>query len=388
MVVVDLVDDGAAALQARLRERMSELLGAPDDSPSLAIPDERLPRISIVIPTIVSRVEDLVRCLIAIEQLEYPDFEVLLVDNRPVRPASDPLVQIAGDRPWLDVIWEPVRGISAARNAGIARATGDVVAFTDDDVVVDSNWLRTIGARFAASPLVDAVTGLILPAELESPAQIWFERYYGGFGGERSYDSLTLESDRRGGLRGASRVLVRNSHGAVIERIFFFGVGGYGAGANMAFRKSSLSRIGEFDLALGTGTPSRGGEDLAAMIAILWTGGQICYEPASVVYHRHRTEYSELLKQMHGFGLGFTAMLTSFAQSDVQHFMTLASLIPRAMTKVLAKGADTVRDKQPESAPDEVSLPFYPAALSRYEHRAYLSGPFAYLRSRFASRNE
>jgi glycosyltransferase involved in cell wall biosynthesis len=388
MVVIDLDDDAATGLQDRLRDRISQLKGEPDDTQVLAIPDDRLPRISIVIPTIVSRIDDLVRCLIAVEELEYPDFEVVLVDNRPVRPSSDPLVQIAGDRPWLDVIWEPLRGISAARNAGIRRATGDVVAFTDDDVVVERNWLRAIGTRFATNPLLDAVTGLILPAELESAPQIWFERYYGGFGGERSYDSLTLESDRRGGLRGASRVLVRDSQGAVIERIFFFGIGGYGAGANMAFRRSSLSRIGDFDLALGTGTASRGGEDLAAMIAILWTGGQICYEPASVVYHRHRSEYSELLKQMHGFGLGFTAMLTSFALSDVQHFLTLASLIPRAMTKGLAKGVDTVRKRQPESAPDDLSPPFYPAALSWYEHRAYLSGPYAYLRSRYSSRTK
>jgi hypothetical protein len=94
----------------------------------------------------------------------------------------------------------------------VADAKGDVVAFTDDHVYADRRWLRALGARFALDPALGAVTGLILPAELESPAQVWFERYYGGFGGERSFRAVTLEAAPSSSIlpRGA-RVPVRST---------------------------------------------------------------------------------------------------------------------------------------------------------------------------------
>src|SRR3989440_421010 len=75
---------------------------------------------------------------------------------------------------------EPQRGLSRARNAALAAARGKIIAFVDDDVVVDPGWLRSIVRGFRAIPGVACVTGMVLPAELETRPQIWFEEF-GGF---------------------------------------------------------------------------------------------------------------------------------------------------------------------------------------------------------------
>jgi GT2 family glycosyltransferase len=386
--VVDLTT-GEAAIRDRLQDLLAQLeVSVPNEPDRTVLADSCLPRISVVVPSILARTQDVGRCIEEIGRLDYPDFEVLLIDNRRVLPTLDPLPELVRNRPWLRVIRESRPGISAARNAGVAQATGEVVAFTDDDVRVDGQWLRAIGTRLALNPQIDAVSGLILPAELESPAQVWFERFYGGFGGQRTFVPVTLEIDRHGGrLSNGSRVLMRDSTGAEIGHLLIFGVGGaFVAGANMAFRKSSLARIGGFNVALGTGTRARGGEDLAAMISILWAGGKIGYEPAALVHHRHRREFSELLAQMDDYGLGYTAMLTSLVWGDPRHFLALASQFPLALKKIAAKGAERVRGKQQGEASDNGSAGPYPSILARHEHWARLRGPLAYARSRFESR--
>ena len=72
---------------------------------------------------------------------------------------------------------EPRPGLDWARNRAIAEARGDVIAFTDDDVAVDPGWIRALVAAFGSDETVAAVTGLVLPAELETEAQVLFERY-------------------------------------------------------------------------------------------------------------------------------------------------------------------------------------------------------------------
>jgi glycosyltransferase involved in cell wall biosynthesis len=341
------------------------------------VADDELPLISIVVPTIVQRVEELGRCIANIESLDYPNFELVLVDNRRVLPPSDSLPALVHARDWLRVIHEPKPGISAARNRGGAGANGEVVAFTDDDVQVDVKWLRSIGMRMTLEPGLDAVSGLVLPAELESPAQIWFERYYGGFNGRRSFVPLTLEADMSGPrlLRG-SRILIRNAVGKVIGRLPVYGVGAYAAGANMAFRKASIERIGGFDNALGTGTPSRGGEDLASIISVLWTGGRVGYEPPRVVaFHQHRREYDDLLKLMDANGVGFTAMLTSLVRNDPRHLLGLSSQCLPALRQFAVQRSR--KDKGISTAGELIQElePLFPTDLARREFRAFFRGP-------------
>jgi hypothetical protein len=153
----------------------------------------------------------------------------------------------------------------------------------------------------------------------------------------------------------------------------------------MSFRRSTLVNTHGFDPALGTGTPARGGEDLAALISILWHGGAVGYEPAAVVRHRHRGSLAELQKQLRGYGTGFTAMLTALILGDRRHVVALAWQMPHAAATVIqgilrrllvhrgTRGND-------ETAP--VPRADYPRSLVAYELGSYPSGPLAYLRSR------
>ena len=133
--------------------------------------------------------------------------------------------------------------------------TGEIIAFTDDDVQVRPDWLSALGARFARQPHVSVVTGLVIPLELETQAQIFFEQ--SGSGQDRGYAPLTFER------AGRFQVRRRDQQGDTDEVRSLYLTGEFGFGANMAFRTAVLQASGGFDEALGVGTPTRGGEDLA-----------------------------------------------------------------------------------------------------------------------------
>ena len=121
------------------------------------------------------RTEDLAICLDSLDRVDYEDFEIVVVDNAPASDATRLLVERRGGR--VRYVREPRPGLDWARNRAIAEATGDVVAFADDDVTVDPGWLRALAAAFGTDEAVAAVTGLVLPAELQTEAQVLFERY-------------------------------------------------------------------------------------------------------------------------------------------------------------------------------------------------------------------
>jgi GT2 family glycosyltransferase len=269
-------------------------------------------------------------------------------------------VELAGVR----VVSEPRPGISAARNRGLAVATGDIVAFTDDDAEAEPAWLRALGERFARQPDVTAVTGLAVPRELETPAQIWFEQSRSA--PDRNFVPLTFE---RAGRFGVLRRAIEDGS----ERLqSLYATGEWGGGWNMAFRTSALRAAGGFDEALGIGTPTCGGEDLAMLVKLLSNGHPVAYEPSAIVHHTHRTTLAELERQTYGYGVGFTAMLTAIALRDPRHFVGLAMVAPAWVRSLL----DPASTKRAGRTPD------FPRALARADLRGMLVGPFAYLRSR------
>jgi hypothetical protein len=224
------------------------------------------------------------------------------------------------------------------------------------------------------------VTGLILPTELETAAQLWFERHYGGFGATRVFTPLTYRG-AAGGNRFSRRaeVAVQDWNGAEVRRFSVYGAGACGAGANMAFRARALERVGPFDEALGTGTPARGGEDLATFIRLLADGGSIGYEPRAVVQHTHRADYPSLRDQIEAYGLGFTAMLTSLVSAEPWHLGGVLSQLPRVVRRVLARGEEPADGEDPVEA--LLGAP-PPRELVWLERRGALKGPAAYLQSR------
>lgn len=266
----------------------------PRDCPRLASDD--LPSMSVAV---CSRdgADRLPACLDALGALEYPAgrLDLMVIDNAP----SDDRVQRLIERsyPRLRYVVEPRPGLDWARNRAILEARGDILAFTDDDVSVDPWWADALGRVFVEEPDVEAVTGLVVPDEIDVEPQRLFERY-GGFG--RGYQRQYFRVDSAVGERAARR---------------HAGSGRFGTGANMAFRRGVFTRIGLFDPALDVGTPTNGGGDLEMFFRVLKEGGTLVYEPSAVVRHRHRREYDQLRTQLTNNGIGFYSYLVRTAQA-------------------------------------------------------------------------
>jgi len=319
--------------------------------PRVVVSDELLPRASIVVPTLCRDTPRLVRAIESLLTQNYPDFEVIVVDNRPAFSGLEELELTLG--PKVRTFREPIRGVSAARNRGIINAQGDFVAFTDDDVVVDSNWLRELATTFVGNPEVNGIGGLVLPKELKTQAQLWFEEFFGGFKKTYSMEIFSME-------------LLK-----AVDPMFPYAPGRFGAGCNMAIRRSALLENGSFVVALGTGTPTHGGEDLELLMKQVLNGGSLAFEPRAVVRHLHRESEREFLTQVFGYGTGLTAMFTSLVLRDPRHLARIIRRIPGGIRLLT-----TPRNERS------------PSSTATYPRRAYLRhvagllyGPFAYVRS-------
>ncbi len=134
--------------------------------------------------------EQLGRCVRSLLAQSQAKLEVVIVDNLPATGhARSTVSPIAASDPRVRYVAEPRVGLSVARNRGISETDAELVAFTDDDVVVDPSWLDWLLAAFA-EPQVMACSGMVLPLELQTEAQKHFEQYAGFSKGleRRSYD--------------------------------------------------------------------------------------------------------------------------------------------------------------------------------------------------------
>lgn len=249
------------------------------------------------------RPEDLAACLDSLERSDYGSFETLVVDNAPSSEATRLLVERRAGR--VRYVREPRPGLDWARNRAITEAGGDIIAFTDDDVTVDPGWISALVVPFATDGTVAAVTGLVLPAELETEAQVLFERY-------RSFG------------RGFVRRRVAPGGGPLAHR--YGAAGDYGTGANMAFRRSLFGRIGAFDPALDVGTPTRGGGDLDMFFRVLKDGQVLVYEPRAIVRHRHRRSMEALRSQIADHGVSFSSYIVRSALTYPDERLAFARL--------------------------------------------------------------
>lgn len=354
---VDIANAGAPISATRLRDAISHGLAyqlvhhaverqlvagdaAPPLDPSVSV--------SIVIPT-CGRPDDLRRCLDAVAaQRTGRAVEVIVVDNRPA--AGSPTRAIASAIPDVLLLDEARPGLSYARNAGFAAATGAIAIAIDDDVVVPAGWLERLLVPFAR-PEVMAVTGHVLPIELQTQSQCQFEAY-GGLG--KGFSRLEVDG-----------AWFRAQRGAVPTWKL-------GATANAAFRTAIFRdpEIGMLEESLGAGMPTGCSEDTYLFYRILKAGHVIAYEPAAFVWHRHRKNDESLRDQIYSYSKGHVAyhLTTLLRDGDWRALVRLVYSLPKTL---LGRAIERLRHRSD-----------YPLSLILTEIAGTLAGPWALWRAR------
>ncbi len=306
------------------------------------------PFISVIVCT-RDRPDQLEICLRFLERQEYRPFEVVVVDNVPTNDAVRTLVEARQGKIPFRYVHEPQPGLQRARNTGIAAASGEIIAFVDDDEEPDSHWLAGLACGFARSNDIGCVSGMVVPARLDTQAQELFEQLGGHCKGRGFYPEIFSR-------RGPQNPL--------------YPLPPFGVGANMAFRREALARIGGFDVALGAGTPALGGGDTLALTLVLLAGYRIAYEPAALMRHNHRRDLGSLSRQLHGYGVGLTAFYTALLRHRPSVLPGLLRLMPAATGYL--RGAKVTRTRAQQDL----------LARLKQRHRWWmLSGPVAYVRS-------
>ncbi|HZT53973.1 MAG TPA: glycosyltransferase, partial [Gaiellaceae bacterium] len=342
-----------AAGWAQQAREAARALGIAPSSGAAARPESLSgpPALSAVCTTCADA-EATVRCVTSLLAGAPAGLEVLVVDNRPAgSPVRAALEAAFGADRRVRYLAEPKRGLSAARNAGLRAAQGELVAFVDDDVVVDEHWLGALRETFAGDPEADAVTGPIAPLELETAAQVLVEQF-GAFN------------------KGFTRRRISRADSAGIP-LFPYAAGHFGSGANMAFRAAALRELGGFDVSLGAGTVARGGEDLDVCVRLIAEGRTLVYEPSALVWHRHPDALAAVRRQAFGYGIGLGAMLAKHVLFGAERLHVLR-LVPRGIHYLLDSGSRKNAGKEPG----------FPRTLTALERAGMLLGPLAYVISR------
>jgi hypothetical protein len=335
--------------------RRSEMQGGESSLPAfLASRAEilgRAPKMTAVVCT-RERPQGLEACLRSLLAQRYPSFSVLVVDNAPMTDRSKSVVSSLTSSA-VEYVVEPRRGLSWARNRALEMVDEGIVAWIDDDETADVHWLAELARGFHDHPEADAVSGVMVPGELETWAQVWFEQY-GGHNKHRGFTSAVFSPD--------------TAH----VQSPFYPLPPFGTGGNMAFRVDALTRIGGFDVSLGAGSRCRGGEDTRAFTDLLCSGGTLVYQPTAVTCHFHRRSFEELQQQMRGNGVGLTAFYTSLVLTRPRCVPELIRLLPMVYRDLF--GSESLRSGALPST--------YPVELRRANRRGLLIGPVAYLRAR------
>ncbi|MEX2139520.1 MAG: glycosyltransferase [Pirellulales bacterium] len=216
----------------------------------------RTPRVSVVVCS-YNGGATLEECLRSLGALDYPDFEVILVDDG----STDNTPEIAAKFPAVRTIRQTNRGLSEARNVGLRVATGEIIAYTDSDCYVDQDWLNHLvgqllagGATGVGGPNFAPEDGATAACVAACPGQ----------------PTHVLESDQ------------------VAEHI---------PGCNMAFRRETLEAINGFDPQF-----RKAGDDVDVCWRLQQGGHWITFAPAAFVWHHRRQNPRQYLRQQAGYG--------------------------------------------------------------------------------------
>ncbi len=214
------------------------------------------PRISVVVCTFNGQ-RTIRDCLNGVGRLEYPDYEVIVVNDG----STDGTAAIIREYPFR-IISTANRGLSAARNTGWEVATGQIVAYIDDDASPDPHWLSYLALTF-------------------------LNRDCAGVGGP----NIPFSND------GMVASCVANAPGGPAPVLLSDSEAEHVAGCNMAFRKAWLEAIGGFDSQFRVA-----GDDVDVCWRLRERGGKLCFSPSAVVWHHYRNSVRAYWKQQTGYG--------------------------------------------------------------------------------------
>lgn len=210
--------------------------------------------ISIIIPT-KDRQHQLKECVESILKNRYSTFEIIIIDQ-----TQKPLKKIQKDN-HIHYIHKPGKGRSKAINHGLRKAKGNILAFTDDDCVVASNWLEEIHSFFINNQTCGAVTGQTFPFE------------------PNNHKGLFCPCQNS--IKEAS-FLTKPIHHAEI-----------GFGNNIAIKKSVLNSLGNFKEWLGIGSVGLSAEDADIIIRLLLKNQKIGRSPEIKIFHNRWLNQTE-----------------------------------------------------------------------------------------------
>lgn len=224
------------------------------------------------------------------------DFEVVVVDNGSTDETRQVVEQfVERHRGVIRYRFEPRRGLSHARNTGIAEAHGEIIVFTDDDVLVDADWLNQIYREFTNDPGLAMLGGRVLLARPE-------------------LQEISLQTcDQR--------------------LTFTFPDGGnFAIGANMAFRRELFDRVGLFDPRLGAGRFFAGADEADLFYRGLRAGYQLRYAPNVLVHHNHdRVTAQQVRRLEYSYGKGGAAYLVKHALHGDRYAMRMVYWVIRKL---------------------------------------------------------
>ena len=299
------------------------------------------------------RPDGLHRTLTSLRKQADKSFDVVVIDNSPDRDIADSLTDFPGLK--IRCYHEPAPGLSRARNRALGEELGELVAWIDDDEVADPEWITWLKRGFASQHLPDAVVGVMLPAELETSAQVDWERY-GGF--------------NKG--RGMEPTVLRAGAPPVVDPLYPRPI--FGSGGNMAMRTEALRAIGGFENRLGAGTLTQGGEDTRAFSQLLQAGSTILHWPPAITWHYHRRTDEALEHQLFGNSAGLTAFYMSSILSSPRNAWRVLGFVPREIRAMLKNGRRRGQNPLPER-------------LFKASHKGLWRGPWLYLREAARQRN-
>jgi ABC-type multidrug transport system fused ATPase/permease subunit/GT2 family glycosyltransferase len=256
------------------------------------------PRISVVVCS-YNGARTIRDTLEALQLIEYPDFEVILVDD-----GSKDATAAIGREFGARVISTENRGLSNARNTGYEAATGELVAYIDDDAYPDPHWLLYLAHRFTQGGW-EAVGG----------------------------PNLAPRGD------GMIAECVANSPGGPVHVLVSDIEAEHIPGCNMAFRKSALEAIGGFDPRFRTA-----GDDVDVCWRLVESGGRIGFHAGALVWHHRRNSVRTYWRQQRGYGRAEALLERKWPEkyNAPGHLSWIGRLYGRGLTAAVRRAAGRV----------------------------------------------